>query len=184
MAQAFTIKKAFMMRISITGPESTGKSWLTHRLAGHYNASWVSEYARQYLEDINRPYTYDDILVIAQRQFEEENSAGKGTGLLFCDTDLCVTNIWCKVKYGKCHDWINSKLKENHYDLYLLCNIDLPWQYDPLREHPEMRAELFGMYLDLLENLHFNYRIVSGNGEERLENAIHFVDEYLLSDKS
>jgi len=150
-------------------------------LAEHYQTIWVPEYARQYLEDINRPYTYDDILVIAQKQFEEENLAAWKTELLFSDTDFCVTNIWCKVKYGKCHEWITTKLEQNIYDLYLLCDIDLPWQSDPLREHPEMRSELFGMYKDLLQERGSNYRIVSGTGEERLQNAVGYVDQYLQS---
>jgi NadR type nicotinamide-nucleotide adenylyltransferase len=168
-----------MIRISVTGPESTGKSWLAQHLAQHYKTRWVPEYARQYLQIINRPYTYGDILVIAQKQFQQENKAAKSADLLFSDTDFCVTSIWSNVKYGKCHEWITAKLEEDHYDLYLLCNIDLPWQYDPLREHPEMRSELFVMYQNLLENRRFNYRVVSGIGMERLQNAISFVDEYL-----
>jgi NadR type nicotinamide-nucleotide adenylyltransferase len=179
MAQAIKTNCKFMIRISVTGPESTGKSWLACRLAEHYHTGWVPEYARKYLEDINRPYTYDDILVIARKQLEEENSLSKNTELLFCDTDFCVTSIWCNVKYGRCHDWITSQLEQNHYDLYLLCDIDLPWQYDPLREHPEMRSELFGMYRDLLHEHRFNYKIVNGRGVVRLRNAIGFVDEYL-----
>ena len=170
-----------MIRISITGPESTGKSWLAEQLAKHYQTVWVPEYARKYLEDIDRPYTYDDILVISKKQFAEENSAAKNRELLFCDTDFCVTSIWCHVKYGKCHNWITTKLEQNHYDLYLLCDIDLPWQYDPLREHPEMRTELFGMYRTLLEKHNFNYRVVSGFGEERLQNAISYIEEHLRS---
>jgi len=114
---------------------------------------------------------------------ELENSAAENTELLFCDTDLCVTNIWCSVKYGKCHEWITAELERNNYGLYLLCDIDLPWQYDPLREHPEMRSELFGMYHDLLQKYRFNYRVVNGTGEERLQSAIFFVDEYLRSNE-
>jgi len=170
-----------MIRISITGPESTGKSWLAQRLAEHYHTQWVPEFARQYLENIGRSYTYNDILEIAKKQFQQENLAAEQSQLLFCDTDFCVTSIWCNVKYGKCHDWITAKLDENKYDLYLLCNIDLPWQYDPMREHPEMRSELFGMYENLLEDHQFNYRVVSGNGEDRLQNAIRYVDEYFLT---
>jgi NadR type nicotinamide-nucleotide adenylyltransferase len=170
-----------MMRISVTGPESTGKSWLAQRLSEHYHTGWVPEYARKYLQEINRPYTYDDILAIARKQFEEENLAATKTDLLFCDTDFCVTYIWCNVKYGKCHKWITTKLEQNNYSLYLLCDIDLPWQYDPLREHPEMRSELFEMYRSLLEEHRFNNRIVSGTGEERLKNAIVLVEEYLKS---
>jgi NadR type nicotinamide-nucleotide adenylyltransferase len=121
-----------MIRISVTGPESTGKSWLAQRLAEHFHSKWEPEYARKYLEEINRSYTYDDILHIARKQFEEENSLAKQSAMLFCDTDFCVTSIWCEVKYGKIHDWITTKLLENHYGLYLLCDIDLPWHYDPL----------------------------------------------------
>lgn len=168
-----------MIRISVTGPESTGKSWLAQRLAEHYHTKWVPEYAREFLENIGRPYTYDDILLIAGKQFDLENLAAQGTNILFCDTDFCVTNIWCTVKYRKCHDWIRQKTAENLYDLHLLCDIDLPWQYDPLREHPEMRLELFEMYRKLLAGNNCNYRIVSGHDDERLKNAIHFVDEYL-----
>lgn len=170
-----------MIRISITGPESTGKSWLAEHLAIHFQTQWVPEFARKYLIDIERPYTYEDILLISRKQFLEENSVAKNIKLLFCDTDFCVTRIWCEVKYGKCHKWITDKLKQNNYGLYLLCDIDLPWQYDPLREHPEMRSELFGMYRDLLQEHRFNYRVVKGTGEERLQNAIGFVDEYLRS---
>jgi NadR type nicotinamide-nucleotide adenylyltransferase len=171
------------MRISITGPESTGKSWLARRLSENYRTTWVPEYARKYLADIDKPYTYEDILIISQKQFEAENSVVQTCDLLFCDTDFCVTSIWCNVKYGKCHEWITAKLEQNNYDLYLLCNIDLPWQYDPLREHPEMRTELFEMYRDLLQEHRFNFRIVSGTGEERLKNAISIVDEYLRTIK-
>ena len=170
-----------MIRIAITGPESTGKSVLAKQLAKHYGACFVPEYARLYLEDINRPYTYEDILCIAERQFDLETIANHKNDLLFCDTDFCVTNIWCEVKYGKCHEWIVEKLKEDHYSLYLLCDIDLPWQYDPLREHPEMRQELFAMYHELLSGYDFNFKIVRGTGEQRLMNAIGFVDEFIES---
>ncbi len=168
-----------MIKISITGPESTGKSWLAQQLAEHYNTPWVPEFARQYFEEINRPYTFDDILHIAQKQYELENAAAESSNLLFCDTDFCVTSIWCNVKYGKCHDWITHKLEENHYNLYLLCDIDLPWEYDPMREHPDMRSELFGMYRTMLESNKFNFRIVSGTGTQRLQNAIRYVDAFL-----
>ena len=168
-----------MIRISITGPESTGKSWLAERLAAHYNTLWVPEYARAYLLKIQRPYTYDELLVIAQNQLRNEDRAARQTGLLFCDTDFCVTSIWCNVKYGKCHQRLTENLEKHRYNLYLLCDIDLPWEYDPLREHPDMRTALFDMYRQLLDSYNFPYQVVSGSGEARLQNAIAFIDEYL-----
>lgn len=173
-----------MTLISVTGPESTGKSWLAARLAEHYRTCWVPEFARKYLEQIGRPYTYMDVLTIAKNQFAEEGEAAKKAELIFCDTDFLVTSIWCNVKYGKCHPWISEKLKQNRYGIYLLCNIDLPWEYDPLREHPEMRQELLEMYKQILEENNFNYRIISGIGDKRLENAVQEIDEFLSSQKT
>lgn len=183
MEKKITHGQEFMIKISITGPESTGKSWLAEQLAKHYSTSWVPEFARAYLQQIERPYTYADILYIAQQQLNSEIAAGKNNSLLFCDTDFCVTTIWCNVKYGECHQWISDQLDKNEYGLYLLCDIDLPWQYDPLREHPEMRKELFTMYHDLLKEKHFNYRIVKGKDDTRLQHAIRFVDEFLKNSR-
>lgn len=181
MAQAFRIKTGYMIRIAITGPESTGKSWLAQQLADHYKTLWVAEYAREFLDKISRPYSYDDILEIAQKQFELENKFAEETNLLFCDTDFNVTNIWCTVKYNKCHDWITEKTQSNLYALYLLCDIDLPWQYDPFREHPDKRYEIFNMYESLLKKNRCQYHIISGTGETRLQNAIRVVDDFLYS---
>ena len=139
----------------------------------------MPEYAREYLQEINRPYNYEDILRIAKGQLKAEDLAARTGKLLFCDTDLLVTSIWCQVKYGKCHEWINRKLKKHKYQIYLLCDIDLPWEYDPLREHPEMRQELFELYLKVLKENGFNYKIINGTNKARLENAIEFVNKLL-----
>jgi NadR type nicotinamide-nucleotide adenylyltransferase len=166
-----------MMRIAITGPESTGKSWLAEQLAAWYGTSWVPEYAREYLERTQGKYQYEDILKIAKGQLKSEiRIEAKTKNILFCDTEFLVTRIWCEVKYGKVHPWILDNAETHPYDLFLLCNIDLPWQFDPLREHPEMRPYLFDRYVETLDNLGANYRIVSGTGEERLMNAVRFIE--------
>lgn len=168
-----------MIKISITGPESTGKSWLAKKLASHYHTLWVPEYAREYLQTIDRPYSYDDILLIAQKQSELEDMAATKTELLFCDTDFSVAYVWCTVKYSKCHNWIAEKVNANLYSLFLLCDVDLPWQYDPLRENPDNRSELFVIYENLMVKNNCNYRIINGKGKTRLQNAINAVDELL-----
>jgi NadR type nicotinamide-nucleotide adenylyltransferase len=170
--------KTKIYRVAVTGPESTGKSMLAKQLAEHYRTAWVPEYAREYIAGLKREYTQDDILEIAQTQLRnEEAKARKADRLLFCDTELIVTKIWSEVKYKSCHQWILDKIEAHIYDLYLLCNIDLPWEYDPQREHPEMREELFGMYLHELESRKFPFTIISGLNEDRLKNAITIVDK-------
>jgi len=167
-----------VLKIAITGPESTGKSQLAEELAAHYRTVFVPEFARGYIDRLNRPYNYQDILGIAKGQIrEEEEMAGQAKGLLFCDTELIVTKIWSEVKYGMCDSWILEKIEENKNDLFLLCNIDLPWEEDPQREHPHMREKLFGLYFDELTERGFSFRVVSGTGKERLMNAIGFVEK-------
>jgi len=169
-----------MKRISITGPESTGKSWLAEQLAWHYHTAWVPEYAREYLTVTAGTYQYEDILKIAQGQMAQEAMAArKDHPMLFCDTDLLVTRIWSDVRFGKVHPWIEEQMAAHRYDLYLLCNVDLPWEYDPLREHPDRRQDLFNQYHALLEELKFPYAIVSGLGEQRLASAIRAVETML-----
>jgi len=169
-----------MISIAITGPESTGKSVLAEQLADRYQTVWVPEFARMYLSKIDRPYIYDDILEIAKGQHKSiEAILPLANKICFMDTELLVTRIWCDVKYKTCHPWIIENLKNQDFDLYLLTDIDLPWEFDPLREHPDKRKYLFDLYQKELDSLGFNYRIVRGLGEKRLKNAIAFVREFI-----
>jgi NadR type nicotinamide-nucleotide adenylyltransferase len=169
-----------LKRVAITGSESTGKSELAKQLARHYQTIFVPEVAREYLSALGRAYVYEDIVNIAKEQLETENSMAEKSGeILFCDTDMLVTKIWSRYKYGKCDRWIEEKAESHRYDLYLLCNIDLPWVEDPMREHPGKRKELFALYLEELQQLNVNFAIISGVGMERTENAILGVEAAL-----
>lgn len=169
-----------MIRIAITGPESTGKSWLAENLAKSYHTSWVPEYAREYLKKLNRPYAYDDILAIARGQMASEDLALQSTDkFLFSDTECLVTKIWCDVKYKRCHPWIIDQIERRPYDLYLLCNIDLPWQPDPQREHPHLREYLFDLYYAELNDRKLPFGIVNGSGEARLACATEIISRVL-----
>ena len=168
-----TMGRKTPLRIAITGPESTGKSQLARQLAEHYNESWVPEYSREYLMLSGGKYKFKDILAIAKGQYKNERKyLQEARNILFCDTDFFVTYIWEKVKYGKAHKWIEDKLMYPGYDYTLLCGIDLPWEFDPLRENPYDRDVLFKMYLDELNLRNVNYSVIYGTGEERLRNAI------------
>ena len=166
-------------RIAITGPESTGKSMLAEQLAAHYHTVWVPEYAREYLELLGEPYEERDILSIARGQLLSETSKQiLAKNFLFCDTELLVTKIWSEVKYGRCHPWIPENIVKHHYDLYLLCDIDLPWEYDPLREHPDQRQYLFDLYYNELKIRNYPFDVVRGTGPDRLKNALKIIEDF------
>lgn len=159
-------------KIVITGPESTGKSTLTNLLADFYNAPKVEEYARSYLETLKRDYTFDDVIKMAKEQLGIERLEIEAEkGLLFLDTDLLVFKIWIKEKYNKEVDWIEEHLKNAKDKIYLLCNIDVPWELDKQREHPnqEDRIRLFNEYKKQLSKYQLTYYVVSGSVEERSE---------------
>lgn len=165
-------------KIVITGPESTGKSTLTRLLANHYQTTWVKEYAREYLEKLDKPYTLDDVLQMAKIQLKKEKEAHqKKPDILFLDTDLTVFKVWINEKYQQQIDWIEEEIKKSSDKIFFLCDIDIPWQPDPLREHPNLedRQRLFNEYLAILKNNNFDYHIISGDVESRLKKCIEIV---------
>jgi nicotinamide riboside kinase len=153
---------------------------LAESLAKIYHTAWVPEYAREYLNHLGRPYVEQDLLRIAQGQMKSESEITvNARQLLFCDTDLLVTKIWSEVRFKRCDPWILENLESHRYDLYLLCDIDLPWQYDPLREHPDQRGFLFDLYYNELKNRNFPFSVVRGSGTERLNNALEIIENSL-----
>lgn len=172
-------------KIVVLGPESTGKSTLCASLAEHFHCSWVPEFARRYLLELGRPYNYDDLLIIAKGQLQAEDKMARETKskTLFIDTDMYVMKVWCEFVFGKCHSFILDQIVERKYDLYLLCNTDLPWVKDELREYPDLenRNKLFRIYKDLMINQHIPWVEIRGHDEERLQQAVRAVNDLLIN---
>jgi len=168
-----------MLKIAITGPESTGKSSLAQQLAQYFHTCFVPEFAREYIDKLGRPYVYEDIHEIAQGQLKREMAIyPKANKFVFCDTELLVTKIWSENAFKKCDEWILRTIETHRYDLYLLTNIDLPWESDPQREHPHLRKYFFDLYHHELVSRQLPFKIISGTGEIRLQNAIEIVGAY------
>jgi NadR type nicotinamide-nucleotide adenylyltransferase len=171
-------------KIVVTGPESTGKSTLCGQLAAQYKTEWVPEFARKYLLELGRAYNYDDLLIIAKGQLEQEDriSTSLKASLLFIDTDMYVMKVWCEFVFGKCHSFILEEIVKRKYDAYLLCNTDLPWVADELREYPDLksRERLYHMYKDIMINQQTPWFDITGNYEERLRKGILAVEELLM----
>jgi NadR type nicotinamide-nucleotide adenylyltransferase len=175
-----------LKKVVVIGPESTGKSTLCKQLAEYYQTAWCPEYAREYLLKHGKKYDYDDLLTIAKGQISLED---KYVGVvnkrkhhsLFIDTDMYVMKVWCEFVFGKCHRYILNQITKRKYDLYLLCNTDLPWVKDELREYPDLetRQKLYHIYKNILMNQPVPWIDITGNSEERFQKAIHAVDNLL-----
>jgi nicotinamide riboside kinase len=180
--------KRRMKKIVIIGPESTGKSTLCEKLAAHYKTVWVKEYARDYLLQNGTEYTFENLLDVAKGQINNETqgqlqlATQPTTSLpLIIDTDMIVLKVWCEFVFDKCHPWILNQIVERQYDLYLLCNIDVPWVKDTLREYPDLviREKLYHHYKDIMVNQPTPWIDISGSYEVRLQKAIAAIDKIL-----
>ena len=173
---------SFSPKIAIIGPACTGKSTLARRLAKHYQTTWVPEYARSYLNRLDRDYVEKDLLEIAKGQIRaEETQAAKNPALLFCDTDLYVIKVWSEHKYNRCATWILQQIAKRSYDLYLHTDIDLPWEDHPQREHPSpaMRSYFSRVYKDIVVHSGTPWAKISGSRKDRLQQAIEAIEKYL-----
>ncbi len=171
-------------KIVVTGPESTGKTELAKALASQFGTLWVPEYAREYVENLDRPYEYNDVIKIAHHQINEElaYSSKIDHGVLFFDTWLIITKVWLDLVYGKCPDWIIDHIQSTKIDLFLVCNTDLQWIKDPVRENGgEKREQLLKIYCDEIKSFGFEYEIITGFGISRKENAMMAISRHGLN---
>jgi len=170
--------KRYPKIIVVTGAESTGKSTLTENLAAHYKVPFVPEVARTYIESLNRKYTYTDIENIARLQIQQyEMFSQLDVPIVFFDTWLIITKVWFEVVFNKIPNWFIHEIEKAKIDLFLVCNTDIPWVYDPVRENGgDMRQVLQNSYIHNISEFNFDYKIIEGLEEQRLLNAIKFLN--------
>lgn len=183
---------AAIQKIVLFGPESTGKTQLAIRLAEHYRTLWVPEYARTYLEskqlyfdkrtDSNEICTENDILPIVLGQINTEDIyQTMSDKFIVCDTNPLETKVYVNYYFNTEYGWLNNLVKERKYDFYLLTDIDVEWQPDPMRAFPVERQKLFSLFENELIKTNQNYEKLTGLGENRFENAIKIIDRVLNS---
>ena len=177
--------KSNCKKVVLYGPESTGKTTLSIELAKHFKTNWVPEYAREYLQTIwdneKRICEPKDILPIAICQMKLENElAIKSKSLLICDTNLFETMVYSKYYYGgNCDPLLEKYALKNDYDLYLLTDIDIPWEKDDLRDKPNEREESFEIFKNELIKKNFPFKVINGTRIERLKKAINCINKII-----
>lgn len=171
---------ASILKISLVGPECTGKSTLASLLAKYYDTVWVPEYAREYIDRLDRPYQESDLPTIAKGQVALEDEMIKmANRLLICDTDLTVIKIWSEHKYGACYPEVLELYNSRPYDLHILTGIDVPWDDDPQRENPQLRQFFYDTFKNELIQHGANFIEISGTHYERQKLAVKAIDELL-----
>ena len=159
--------KTNITKVTVVGPESTGKTTLCKQLAAHYNTVWVEEFAREYLQakwnHSNKICESQDLMPIAEGQILLENNAAKlANSVLFCDTNAVVTKVFSELYYGFCDPIIEQAAENHQYDLFFLTNVDVPWHADDLRDKPHDRQKSFQYFKQTLTSLNKPFIALSG----------------------
>ena len=162
-----------MIKIAVTGPESSGKTTLVNYLTERFNGCRVDEYAREYMgrKNIVRNYTVKNLIEMATRQFELNKGNSCDKEYLICDTEMTVMKIWAEDKFGYCPNEILQYYEEQDFDIYFLCKPDFEWQFDDLREDKNRLDFLYLWYINQLDASRVLYFVVEGEMELRTKNA-------------
>lgn len=177
-----------MKVLVLTGPESTGKSWLAATLQAQFGGVVVGEYVRYFIDQQQRDTCYADISTIAQGQLDWEDKArAEWPELLILDTHLLSNLLWSRELFGDCPAWIEDALLARRYDLNLLLDPQgVPWVDDGQRCQPQL-AERIGFFEDCRDWLVRHQQpfiTLQGDWAERQVQALSRVRQWLAEDSS
>jgi NadR type nicotinamide-nucleotide adenylyltransferase len=170
--------------VVVTGSESTGKTTLAADLARHFGGVFVPEFVRGYADEkiaaTGLPLDASDVEPIARGQIAMHDGViAQARGLVVFDTDLVSTAVYARHYYGDCPPWIEQAARERCGDLYLLCDIDVPWVAGPHRDRPHAREEIHALFAAAVGALGVPVVPIRGSWEERFATAAGAVAELL-----
>ena len=162
--------------VCVIGPESTGKTTLARRLAEWLDTEWVPEASRGYAVRKGSELLASDVSPIAREHIElaegaAERVRARGATALVLDTDLISTAVYARHYYGAVPAWIVRAQRERRADLYLLCDVDVPWVPDGARDRPQNRAAMFDLFRRGLAARDVRRVIICGDWVTRWERA-------------
>ena len=170
-------------RVCILGAESTGKTTLAEALATRFGTVWNPEYGRIYTE-VGRPpgaawqsWEFAHIARVHCRY--EDFLAGLADRVLFCDTDAFTTAVFHEAYLGERATGFDD-LVVRLYDLYLVCDLDVPFQHDGWREFEEQRRWMHERLLQRAQESGSPWLLVGGDEETRLAAAADAVEKLLV----
>jgi NadR type nicotinamide-nucleotide adenylyltransferase len=170
--------------VVVTGSESTGKTTLAADLARHFGGVFVPEFVRGYADEkiaaTGLPLDASDVEPIARGQIAMHDGViAQARGLVVFDTDLVSTAVYARHYYGDCPPWIEQAARERCGDLYLLCDIDVPWVAGLHRDRPHAREEIHALFAAAVGALGVPVVPIRGSWEERFATAAGAVAELL-----
>lgn len=180
------VKAPPVIRIAITGVESTGKSTLTEALSAQLDGVAVHECARYDAEVIGGKVTLATLERLAREQAQACEDAviqamANGSACVISDTDALVLKLWGEQAYDQRP--VGLERLERWSDLTLLCAPTIPWEADSLRSMPglEDRLALHASFLDAVNTLPAHAVIDATTHEKRLDQAVRAFQNFAVN---
>lgn len=176
------VRPHFVRKVCLLGPDSTGKTTLARDLAELYRTVAVPEFARTYLDALQRDCEPADIRVLAHGQAAAEDAlARQANRLLLCDTSLLSAQLWSERLFGASPRWVRDQAARRRYDLFLVTGTDVPWVGDASRDRPEERAAFHKRCIEELTARNWPYVSLTGDWETRYQAACAAIDALLAA---
>lgn len=180
MTEPTSESKPAVPKVTFIGAESTGKTTLSLKVASRLDATWIPEYGRVYVEQVRSVVDQRDMdLIVLGQMALEEWGMRHAQRLLVCDTDILTSCIWNERYFKHYPEWMSHEFEQRRSDLFLLCDIDLPWVADEIRDSGGERRRWF--HRRFLEELHARnlpYVLISGNYDERFQRALDAITQH------
>lgn len=181
-ALAVAARPHFVRRVRLFGPESVGKSVAAEALAARFSTAWAPEVSREMYAAAGYRFAYDDVARVAVAQVEAEEAAARAaTRVVVCDTDVLTTHLYALHYFGASPAVARRLADGARYEATLLFNLDVPWESDPCRDSPAVRAHLYGVFEAELRARGVAYTVVGGTGAARIEAAARAVEAVLAA---
>lgn len=178
------VRGFYAVRVCVVGAESTGKTTLAADLARHFKTVWVPEYGREYSErklasEGGYDFRPEEFAHIAARQCElEEEAARRCNRILICDTDAFTTSVWHRRYMGARSPEVEGiAARHGRHDLYILTDIDTPFEQDGTRDGEHVRAWMHEVFVEELRAQGRPHKPVEGTRGERLRQAVGYIEE-------
>lgn len=175
------VRPYFCRRVTLFGPESSGKSTLASAIGEHFRTIVVPEYGRIHVDAFGDPEPADLHLIAAGHRASVTAAMRQANRFVVEDTDPALTSVWSEMLHGRPEPEISGQAPDP--DLYILCDIDIPWVGDGQRYFPQDadRRRFFDLCHAELRRRNAPYVVVAGTLEQRLETAAAAIERLVLA---
>lgn len=172
-----------IVRVVFVGAMSTGKSTIAENLAKAYDTVFMPEYGREYWATYqqDRRLAIEDFDNIATEHLRRENELAKDANrFIFVDTNAITTYNFCKDYHSTCPPLLQSLAKsaEKTYDLYFLCEDDIPYDDTWDRSGEQKREWFHKMTIADLRERKIPFIRLTGDLDQRIKKVQSILDRY------